>query len=87
MKVTVEIDCTPIEARKFFGLPNEVSAWVAGERGAHRSLYWAADPPHPRPKIDRAFRAGVQWEMPWNTRNAVAGVLALSTRRKLHAVG
>ena len=22
MKVTVEIDCTPIEARKFFGLPN-----------------------------------------------------------------
>ena len=44
MKVTVEIDCTPIEARKFFGLPNEVSAWVAGERGAHRSLYWAADP-------------------------------------------
>ena len=22
MKVTVEIDCTPIEARQFFGLPN-----------------------------------------------------------------
>ncbi|HXW29249.1 MAG TPA: DUF6489 family protein [Xanthobacteraceae bacterium] len=22
MKVTIEIDCTPIEARQFFGLPN-----------------------------------------------------------------
>jgi len=22
MKITVEIDCTPIEARQFFGLPN-----------------------------------------------------------------
>jgi hypothetical protein len=22
MKVTVEVDCTPIEAREFFGLPN-----------------------------------------------------------------
>ena len=22
MKVTIEIDCTPVEARQFFGLPN-----------------------------------------------------------------
>jgi hypothetical protein len=46
MKVTVEIDCTPAEARQFFGLPNvepmQAAMMTNWKRGCRRR--WTVSP-------------------------------------------
>ncbi|HEX3701143.1 MAG TPA: DUF6489 family protein [Phenylobacterium sp.] len=62
MKMTVEVDCTPEEARRFMGLP-DVSALneaLVGEMQARMSANMAALAPEELMKSWMAFGAGAQ---------------------------
>ena len=62
MKVTVEVDCTPVEARSFLGLPDVtgLNEALVGEMQARMKANMAALQPEELMKSWMAFGTGAQ---------------------------
>jgi hypothetical protein len=62
MKMTIEVDCSPEEARRFLGLPDvtEVNAQLVKEMQSRMSANMAALAPEELMKSWMAFGAGAQ---------------------------
>lgn len=74
MKVTVEIDCTPIEARQFFGLPDVQPMQAAMLKEMERRLMAEMEKFSPEGLMQSWFASGAQGVELY--RNMIGGFLA-----------